>query len=115
MLGSKKAPGIFQCQGLSSILSGRRLNTPSLSLIHILLHQLATLAQTKSHDRADVISGGNHRGTDIGPVSYTHLIAGLMQNIQELKDHEQELIESRELAEQAELKQSCLLYTSQYL
>ena len=29
-------------------------------------------------------------------------------NIQELKDHEQELIESRELAEQAELKQSFL-------
>ena len=36
------------------------------------------------------------------------LIAGLLQNIQELKDHEQELIESRELAEQAELKQSFL-------
>ena len=36
------------------------------------------------------------------------IIAGLMQNIQELKDHEQELIESRELAEQAELKQSFL-------
>lgn len=34
------------------------------------------------------------------------IIAGLLQNIQELKDHEQELIESRELAEQAELKQS---------
>ena len=34
--------------------------------------------------------------------------AGLLQNIQELKDHEQELIESRELAEQAELKQSFL-------
>ena len=27
------------------------------------------------------------------------IIAGLLQNIQELKDHEQELIESRELAE----------------
>lgn len=36
------------------------------------------------------------------------IIAGLLQNIQELKDHEQELIESRELAEQAELKQSFL-------
>ena len=36
------------------------------------------------------------------------IIAGLLQNIQELKDHEQELIESRELAEQAELKQSSL-------
>lgn len=36
------------------------------------------------------------------------IIAGLQQNIQELKDHEQELIESRELAEQAELKQSFL-------
>ena len=36
------------------------------------------------------------------------IIAGLVQNIQELKDHEQELIESRELAEQAELKQSFL-------
>ena len=36
------------------------------------------------------------------------IIAGLPQNIQELKDHEQELIESRELAEQAELKQSFL-------
>lgn len=36
------------------------------------------------------------------------IIAGLLQNIQELKDHEQELIESRELAEQAELKQSLL-------
>lgn len=34
------------------------------------------------------------------------IIAGLLQNIQELKDHE--LIESRELAEQAELKQSFL-------
>ena len=34
------------------------------------------------------------------------IIAGLLQNIQELKAHEQELIESRELAEQAELKQS---------
>ena len=32
----------------------------------------------------------------------------MLQNIQELKDHEQELIESRELAEQAELKQSFL-------
>ena len=32
MLGSKKAPGIFQCQGLSSILSGRRLNTPSRAM-----------------------------------------------------------------------------------
>ena len=36
------------------------------------------------------------------------IIAGLLQNIQELKDHEQELIESRELAEQAEQKQSFL-------
>ena len=36
------------------------------------------------------------------------IIAGLLQNIQKLKDHEQELIESRELAEQAELKQSFL-------
>ena len=36
------------------------------------------------------------------------IIAGLLHNIQELKDHEQELIESRELAEQAELKQSFL-------
>ena len=36
------------------------------------------------------------------------IIAGLLQNIQELKDHEKELIESRELAEQAELKQSFL-------
>ena len=36
------------------------------------------------------------------------IIAGLLQNIQELKDHEQELIESRVLAEQAELKQSFL-------
>lgn len=36
------------------------------------------------------------------------IIAGLLRNIQELKDHEQELIESRELAEQAELKQSFL-------
>lgn len=36
------------------------------------------------------------------------IIAGFLQNIQELKDHEQELIESRELAEQAELKQSFL-------
>lgn len=36
------------------------------------------------------------------------IIAGLLQNIRELKDHEQELIESRELAEQAELKQSFL-------
>lgn len=36
------------------------------------------------------------------------IIAGLLQNIQELKDHEQELIESCELAEQAELKQSFL-------
>lgn len=36
------------------------------------------------------------------------IIAVLLQNIQELKDHEQELIESRELAEQAELKQSFL-------
>ena len=36
------------------------------------------------------------------------IIAGLLQNIQELKDHEQELIESRALAEQAELKQSFL-------
>ena len=36
------------------------------------------------------------------------IIAGLLQNIQELKDHEQELRESRELAEQAELKQSFL-------
>jgi len=36
------------------------------------------------------------------------IIAGLLQNIQELKDHEQELIESRELAEQAELNQSFL-------
>lgn len=36
------------------------------------------------------------------------IIAGLLQNIQELKDHEQELIESRELAEQAELKQAFL-------
>ena len=36
------------------------------------------------------------------------IIAGLLQNIQELKDHEQELLESRELAEQAELKQSFL-------
>lgn len=36
------------------------------------------------------------------------IIAGLLQNIQELKDHEQELIESRELAEQAELKLSFL-------
>lgn len=32
MLGSKKAPGIFQCQGLSSILSGSRLNTPSRAM-----------------------------------------------------------------------------------
>ena len=40
------------------------------------------------------------------------IIAGLLQNIQELKDHEQELIESRELAEQAELKQSFLNTTS---
>ena len=36
------------------------------------------------------------------------IIAGLLQNIQELKDHEQELIESRELAEQSDLKQSFL-------
>lgn len=39
---------------------------------------------------------------------HASIIAGLLQNIQELKDHEQELIESRELAEQAELKQSFL-------
>ena len=36
------------------------------------------------------------------------IIAGLLQNIQEVKDHEQELIQARELAEQAELKQSFL-------
>ena len=36
------------------------------------------------------------------------IIAGLLQNIQEQKDREQELIHSRELAEQAELKQSFL-------
>ena len=36
------------------------------------------------------------------------IIAGLLQNIQELKDHEQELIESREPAGQAELRQSFL-------
>ena len=36
------------------------------------------------------------------------IIAGLLQNIQELKDHEQELIEYRELPEQAQLKQSFL-------
>lgn len=39
---------------------------------------------------------------------HASIIAGLLQNIQELKDHEQELIESRELAEQTELKQSFL-------
>lgn len=42
------------------------------------------------------------------PPGHAPIIAGLLQNIQELKDHEQELIESRELAEQAELKQSFL-------
>lgn len=44
----------------------------------------------------------------IHPPGHAPIIAGLLQNIQELKDHEQELIESRELAEQAELKQSFL-------
>ena len=44
----------------------------------------------------------------IHPPGPAPIIAGLLQNIQELKDHEQELIESRELAEQAELKQSFL-------
>ena len=36
------------------------------------------------------------------------VITGLLRNIQEVKDHEQELIQARELAEQAELKQSFL-------
>lgn len=36
------------------------------------------------------------------------IITGLLQNIQEVKDHEEELIQARELAEQAELKQSFL-------
>lgn len=44
----------------------------------------------------------------IHTTGHAPIIAGLLQNIQELKDHEQELIESRELAEQAELKQSFL-------
>ena len=36
------------------------------------------------------------------------VITGLLRNIQEVKEHEQELIQARELAEQAELKQSFL-------
>lgn len=36
------------------------------------------------------------------------MIAGLLQNVQEIKDHESELIQSREIAEKAELKQSFL-------
>lgn len=36
------------------------------------------------------------------------IVTGLLQNIQEVKDHEEELIQARELAEQAELKQSFL-------
>lgn len=35
-------------------------------------------------------------------------VTGLLQNIQEIKDHEAELIKARQLAEQAELKQSFL-------
>jgi len=38
----------------------------------------------------------------------THLITGLLQNIQEVKDKEEELIQARKIAEQAELKQSFL-------
>lgn len=37
-----------------------------------------------------------------------HIITGLLQNIQDVKDHEEELIQARRLAERAELKQSFL-------
>ena len=53
-------------------------------------------------------SGGSSATIPSTPPGHAPIIAGLLQNIQELKDHEQELIESRELAEQAELKQSFL-------
>lgn len=46
--------------------------------------------------------------TTIQSSKHTPVITGLMQNIQEIKDHEQELIRMRELAEHAELKQSFL-------
>ncbi len=36
------------------------------------------------------------------------VVTGLLQNIQEVKDRETELIEARNIAEQAELKQSFL-------
>lgn len=37
-----------------------------------------------------------------------HIITGLLQNIQEVKDKEEELIQARKVAERAELKQSFL-------
>ena len=37
-----------------------------------------------------------------------HIITGVLQNIQDIKDHEEELIRARRLAEHAELKQSFL-------
>ena len=37
-----------------------------------------------------------------------YIITGLLQNIQDVKDHEEELIQARRLAERAELKQSFL-------
>ena len=39
---------------------------------------------------------------------HTSVVTGLLQNIQEIKDRETELIEARNIAEQAELKQSFL-------
>lgn len=41
-------------------------------------------------------------------VGRRHIITGLLQNIQDVKDHEEELIQARRLAERAELKQSFL-------
>lgn len=38
-----------------------------------------------------------------------HIITGLLQNIQEVKDKEEELIQARKVAERAELKQSFLM------
>lgn len=48
--------------------------------------------------RYSFIVGGGHAA----------VVTGLLQNVQEVKDHEEELIQARRLAERAELKQSFL-------
>lgn len=63
---------------------------------------------TVANSTTPVTNGGNSDTACCRIMNKNPIITGLLVNIQEIKDKEEELIRARKLAEQAELKQSFL-------